>query len=206
MRHPSFVGLREDKPAKDVVREMPQHVEKIAKPKRKAAPAKRRAGAMADDFGIEISNPDRVIYPREKLTKGDLANYYAQIESLIMIDAAQRPMTVIRFPQGTAGKGFFQKHDTGTFGPHVKHIPIEEKDGEMEDYLYVDDIRGLLACVQMGTVEFHGWGSKTGKVEFPDRLVFDLDPDEGLDFGQVKEAALLVGGAEAQRLHARTQE
>jgi bifunctional non-homologous end joining protein LigD len=74
----------------------------------------------------------------------------------------------------------------------VRQIPIEEKDGETEDYLYFDDVRGLLACVQMGTMEFHGWGSKVDKVECPDRLVFDLDPDEGLDFGKVKEAAVYV--------------
>ena len=183
LRHPSFVGLREDKPASEVVREVPKH---LAKPKRK----KPGTTATAESFGIEISNPDRVIYPKEGLTKGDLANYYAAIDPLIMVDAAKRPMTVIRFPQGTAGKGFFQKHDTGTFGPHVKHIPIKEKDGGTEDYLFFDDVRGALACVQMGTVEFHGWGSKVAKVEYPDRLVFDLDPDEGLDFGNVKDAAV----------------
>jgi bifunctional non-homologous end joining protein LigD len=72
----------------------------------------------------------------------------------------------------------------------VKHIPIEESDGAVEDYLYFDDIRGLLASVQMGTIEFHGWGSKVDKVEYPDRLVFDLDPDVGLDFNKVKAAAV----------------
>jgi bifunctional non-homologous end joining protein LigD len=72
----------------------------------------------------------------------------------------------------------------------VKQIPIEESDGAVEDYLYFDDIRGLLASVQMGTIEFHGWGSKIDKVEYPDRLVFDLDPDVGLDFKKVKAAAV----------------
>ena len=101
-------------------------------------------------------------------------------------------MTLIRCPGGRTGECFFQKHDKGTFGPHVKQIPIEEKDGETEDYLYFDDIRGLLACVQMGTMEFHGWGSKVDRVECPDRLVFDLDPDEGLAWRRVVEAALLL--------------
>jgi bifunctional non-homologous end joining protein LigD len=98
-------------------------------------------------------------------------------------------MTLIRYPQGVGGKGFFQKHDQGSFGPHVNQIPIEESDGKTEDYLYFDDIKGLLACVQMGTIEFHGWGSKIDKVEYPDRLVFDLDPDVGLDFGDVRDGA-----------------
>jgi bifunctional non-homologous end joining protein LigD len=189
LRHPSFVALREDKPAKDVVREVPKHLTaKETKPKR--SKGKKSVPASAADFGIEISSADRVIFPDVGVTKGELADYYATIEPLIIIDAAKRPMTLIRYPQGTAEKGFFQKHDTGMFGPHVKHIPIKESDGDTEEYLYFDDIRGLLACVQMGTIEFHGWGSKIEKVEYPDRLVFDLDPDVGLDFAIVKEAAV----------------
>ena len=181
LRHPSFIALREDKPAKDVMREVPKHLTRSEK---------KGERPTAASFGIAISNPDRAIFPDEKLTKGDLADYYAAVEPLIMIDAARRPMTLIRCPQGRAKKCFFQKHDSGTFGPDVKHIPIKEKDGELQDYLYFDDIKGLLACVQMGTIEFHGWGSKVDKVEHPDRLVFDLDPDVGLDFAKVKDAAL----------------
>ena len=193
LRHPSFVALREDKPATDVVREVAQHVEdKPVKSKAKSAPAKKGKHKTAEDFGVTISSPERVIYPELGLTKKDLADYYAAVESLLMIDAAHRPMTIIRCPGGRTGECFFQKHDKGTFGPHVKQIPIEEKDGETEDYLYFDDVRGALASVQMGTVEFHGWGSKVEKIEYPDRLVFDLDPDEGLDFGKVKEAAVRV--------------
>jgi bifunctional non-homologous end joining protein LigD len=189
LRHPSFVGLREDKPASEVVVEEPQKL-KVTEKKGRKKPARKSGGMTAEDFGIEISSPERVIFPDLKLTKKDLADYYATVEPLIMIDAARRPMTLIRYPQGTAEKGFFQKHDTGSFGPHVKHIPIKESDGDTEDYLYFDDVQGLLACVQMGTIEFHGWGSKVDKVEYPDRLVFDLDPDVGLDFAMVKEAAL----------------
>jgi bifunctional non-homologous end joining protein LigD len=193
LRHPSFIALREDKPATDVVREVPQHVEdKPVKSKAKTAPRKKGKHKTAEDFGVTISSPERVIYPELGLTKKDLADYYAAVESLLMIDAANRPMTLIRCPGGRTGECFFQKHDKGTFGPHVKQIPIEEKDGETEDYLYFDDVRGALASVQMGTVEFHGWGSKVDKVECPDRLVFDLDPDEGLDFAKVKEAAVRV--------------
>jgi bifunctional non-homologous end joining protein LigD len=182
LRHPSFMGLREDKPASKVVREVPKHLTKSEKTK--------SGHSSAEDYGIEISSPERVIFPELGLTKKDLADYYATIEPLIMVDAADRPITLIRFPSGRTGESFFQKHDKGTFGPHVKHIPIEEKDGHFEDYLYVSDIQGLLACVQMGTIEFHGWGSKVEKVEYPDRLVFDLDPDVGLDFAKVKTAAV----------------
>ena len=181
LRHPSFIGLRDDKPASQVVRETPNHFKQTEKAKGRPT---------ADSFGIKITNPDRAIYPDEGLTKRDLADYYAAIEPLIMIDAARRPMTLIRCPQGRAKKCFFQKHDSGTMGEDVKHVPIKEKDSSLQDYLYFDDIKGLLSCVQMGAIEFHGWGSKVDKVEYPDRLVFDLDPDVGLDFAKVKEAAL----------------
>ena len=181
LRHPSFIALRDDKPANQVMREVPKHLTK----KEKGTPR-----PTLEAFGIKISNPDRIIFPEDGLTKLDLANYYAAVEPLIMVDAGHRPMTLIRCPQGRGKKCFFQKHDSGSFGPMVKHVPIKEKNGSIEDYLYFDDINGLLTLVQMGTVEFHGWGSKVDKVECPDRLVFDLDPDVGLDFAKVKAAAL----------------
>ena len=184
LRHPSFIALREDKPAREVVLEKPQKLSKVAKGKAKASAVETPGG-----FGIKISNPDRVIYPGDALTKGDLADYYAAIEAVMLVDMAKRPISLIRCPQGRAKQCFFQKHDNGSMGPHVKHVPVEESDGDVQDYLYVQDARGILACVQMGTIEFHGWGSKANKLEYPDRLVFDLDPDEGLDFAKVKAAA-----------------
>ena len=189
LRHPSFIALREDKPAREVVKEVAQHLKAKADEPRRSK-SKKRARASAADFDIEISSPERVIFPELGLTKKDLADYYAAVEPLIMVDAARRPMTLIRCPGGRTGECFFQKHDKGTFGPSVKHIPIEESDGSLEDYLFFDDIRGVLASVQMGTIEFHGWGSKIDRVEYPDRLVFDLDPDVGLDFKKVRAGAV----------------
>ena len=172
LRHASFVGLREDKPAKDVVVEKP-----------KAAPA-----GNAPLFGVKISNPDRVIYPESGITKGQLAGYYAEIADLLLAWLGDRPVSLVRCPQGRAKQCFFQKHDAGSFGDAVHHVPIREKDGSVEPYLYVSDAAGLMTCVQMGTIEFHGWGSKVADVEKPDRLIFDLDPDEGLDFADVRRA------------------
>jgi bifunctional non-homologous end joining protein LigD len=102
---------------------------------------------------------------------------------------AGRPISLVRCPQGRARKCFFQKHDSGMFGKSVRQVPIREKDGGSEDYIFVDDAAGILSCVQMGTIEFHGWASRADAVELPDRMIFDLDPDEGLDFGDVKKAA-----------------
>lgn len=174
LRHPSFLGLRDDKPAKDVRPE-------------KAAPLETQ-----DHFGITISNAERVIYPEGKITKGELADYYAFMAEPILRFAANRPVSLVRCPQGRAKQCFFQKHDSGSFGDAVKHVPILEKDGDTADYLYVESGDGLLACVQMGAIEFHGWGSRADNVEHPDRLVFDLDPDVGLDFDDVKKAALVL--------------
>ncbi len=175
LRHPSFLGLREDKPAATVQRET---ATKLADKAR-----------VSDRFGVAISSADRVIFPESKLTKGDLADYYAAIAPLFLRDGARRPMTLVRCPQGRGKQCFFQKHDTGGLGPSVKHVPIKEKDGSSEDYLWFDEGAGLLGCVQMGTIEFHGWGSRIKPLEKPDRMVFDLDPDEGLDWGAVKRAA-----------------
>jgi bifunctional non-homologous end joining protein LigD len=173
VRHGSFLGLRGDKKAEDVVPELPQEAP-VAEP--------------AEEL-VKISSRERVIFPESGETKGQLADYYARIAPLMLPWAAQRPISLVRCPQGRGKKCFFQKHDSGSFGSSVHHVPIREKDGHMEDYLYVEDATGLLTCVQMGTIEFHGWGARTADVEAPDRMVIDLDPDEGLDFGDVKRAA-----------------
>ncbi len=170
VRHASFLGLRGDKEARDVTPEV-----------------KQPAPEAASD--VKISSRDRVIFPEAKATKGDLADYYAAIAPIMLPHAARRPISLVRCPQGRGKKCFFQKHDSGSFGDHVFHVPIREKDGAHEDYIYVEDSDGLLACVQMGTIEFHGWGSHVDDVEAPDRMVFDLDPDEGLAFADVKKAA-----------------
>jgi bifunctional non-homologous end joining protein LigD len=172
LRHPSFLGLRGDKQADEVVPEVAQE-------------------APDDDpaADVKISNRERVIFPESGQTKGELADYYAAIAPLMLPWLSGRPISLVRCPQGRAKKCFFQKHDSGSFGPSVHHVPVTEKRGNVEDYLYVEDAAGLLTCVQMGTIEFHGWGSRAQDVEAPDRMVFDLDPDEGLDFEDVKSAA-----------------
>jgi bifunctional non-homologous end joining protein LigD len=171
VRHASFLGLRADKKASEVVAEEPQPV------------------SIAAEDEVRISNPERIVFPDANISKGELADYFRAVAPLMLPWVANRPLTLVRCPQGRAKKCFFQKHDAGTFGPHVHHIPIAEKKGEIEDYLYIADRPGVLACVQMGAIELHGWGSRIADVEKPDRLVFDIDPDEGLGFDAVKKAA-----------------
>ncbi len=172
LRHASFVGLREDKPAEEVVAERP-------------APAPGKPPADLP----KVSSADRLIFPESKVTKGDLAAYYAALSGIMLPWAGHRPVSLVRCPQGRARACFFQKHDAGSFGPHVRQVPIPEKDGSTENYLWVEDAAGLVACVQMGSIEFHGWGSRVDALERPDRMVFDLDPDEGLGFTETKKAA-----------------
>lgn len=138
---------------------------------------------------MTITHPGRPVIAGSDVTKGQLAAYYAAMAPAILRVAARRPVSLFRCPQGRDKRCFFQKHDDGSFGPHVKHVDIREKDGAAAPYIYVEDADGLVACVQMGTVEFHGWGARIDDVERPDRLVFDLDPDEELAFDVVKAAA-----------------
>jgi len=174
LRHPSYLGLREDKKPEAVVLETEEPVAEIA------APA---------TSSVKISNRDRVIDPDSGITKGQLADHYAAVAPIMLPWVGSRPISLVRCPHGRAKKCFFQKHDAGSFGDTVKHVGIMEKDGHEEPYLYIDTADGLMTCVQMGSIEFHGWGARIEDVEKADRLVFDLDPDEGLDFEAVRKAA-----------------
>jgi bifunctional non-homologous end joining protein LigD len=184
LRHSSFIGLREDKPAGEVVAEVPVHID--------PSPAKRgtaKTAAVTPEIHVTVSSRERLIFADSDVTKGDLADYYAQVSAIMLPWAGNRPISLVRCPQGRGKACFFQKHDAGSFGEQVHQVPIPEKDGSTENYLYVDDADGLVACVQMGTIEFHGWGSSVATLEQPDRMVFDLDPDEDLGFEVVRKAA-----------------
>ena len=174
LRHPSYLGLREDKKPEAVVLEV-------------EAPVAEAASESTSS--VVISNRGRVIYPESGLTKGQLADYYQAVAPIMLPWCGSRPISLVRCPQGRAKKCFFQKHDAGSFGDTVHHVGILEKDGHEEPYLYLDTPDGLMTCVQMGTIEFHGWGARIEDVEKADRLVFDLDPDEGLTFEAVRTAA-----------------
>jgi bifunctional non-homologous end joining protein LigD len=128
-----------------------------------------------------ISSPDRVVYPELGITKQQVAAYYRAVASKLLPELVDRPLSVVRCPDGI-GKCFFQKHHAAKLGASVRAIPIREKDGGEEDYLYVDTIEGVLNLVQMNVLELHPWGARIDDVERPDRLVFDLDPGEGVDW------------------------
>ncbi len=228
LRQPSFLGLREDKPAQQVVRERPAAApagdpddQAAATGSRKSADAKAAAGkatpqgtgggasgggasgggagggrrastgkaAAVEVAGVKLTHPERVLYPGIGLTKRDLALFYERIADWALPHLTGRPLSLVRCPDGQAGQCFYQKHISDQFPASVNRVPIEEG-GKTVLYPMVDSPAGLVALVQMGVLETHVWGAHADQVERPDYAVFDLDPDEGLPWEPIAEAAL----------------
>lgn len=185
LRQASFKRLREDKTAKDLGAAASAVPAKAAKATK--SPAKANVSAPAAD-GVNISHPERVVFAKARLTKGDVADYYRQMARWILPEVARRPLSLLRCPDGVDKQCFFQKHHGTGLGDAVEAIPLEQKSGR-EDYLYIEDAEGLLQLVQMNTLELHPWGASVDDPEHPDRLVFDLDPGEGVTWAAIKAAA-----------------
>lgn len=141
--------------------------------------------------GVRLSHPDKEFFPEAGVSKRDLAAYYESVAEWVLPHVVNRPLTVVRCPEGRTGECFYQKHVTDTLPDTVKGVPIHEKGG-VRQYICVSDLKGVIALVQMGALEMHTWGSRTDAPEKPDRLVFDLDPGEGVAWPQVIEAAKRV--------------
>jgi bifunctional non-homologous end joining protein LigD len=201
LRHPSFQGLREDKQPHSIVREEPAvAAEKNSKTKRssrkRSAGGTKSPGVGTDSVvaGVSITHPDRIVFPETGLTKLDLARYYEEVAEWILPHVAGRPLTVVRCPDGASGKCFYQKHLTDSMPAALRGVEIKEKD-EVEPYLVVDDLDGLISLVQFGALEFHPWPARADNVERPDRLIFDLDPAEDVPW-----EAMLRGAREVRDL------
>jgi bifunctional non-homologous end joining protein LigD len=188
LRHPSFQGLREDKQARQVHREQALD-EEAAMAMTKAAPAGKSGNPTFD--GITLTNPDRVYYPDIGLTKLGVARYYETVAPFLLRYVARRPISLVRCPQGIDKEHFFQRHAMKGMSQAIKQIPISGGESK-KPYLYIDDGEGLFGLVQIGTLEIHDWGVSLDHIDKPDRLVFDLDPDEGLALATLKAAAVEV--------------
>ena len=171
VRQASFKGLREDKPPAEVRRESD-----VARP----APAK-----AAKSAGMHLTHPERVLWEGQGVTKQGLAEFYAEIADWILPHVAGRPLSLVRCPMGIGNKCFFAKHPWGGIDKAIKLIDL----GKSEALLVIEDLDGLLALVQAGTVELHPWGSLATDAERPDRLIFDLDPGDGVPWAMTIEAA-----------------
>lgn len=144
--------------------------------------------------GIELSNPDRVFYPEQGLTKRDLASYYEAISPWMLPHVAGRPFSLVRCPQGRQKACFYQKHWTGKPPAAVRTVDIEEGKGGVQPYTVIDETAGLVSLVQHGVLEFHLWGARADQLEAPDRIVFDVDPAPDVSWPRVREAARLLRG------------
>jgi bifunctional non-homologous end joining protein LigD len=136
--------------------------------------------------GVRLSSPDKILYPEQGITKAELAHYYVAIADRMLPHVAFRPVTMVRCPTGREKKCFYQRHAGSGVLEQLKEVTIPGFD---EPYLYIEDVSGLVAMVQMGTLEVHPWGVTVERPDRPDRIIFDLDPDEELGFPDVIAAA-----------------
>jgi bifunctional non-homologous end joining protein LigD len=241
LRHPSYLGLREDKPAKEVkagsssvsIAAQPMATKKktARKPavssgsfsgKARSAASRESRLARQGNFtkksqtrsnqdsrhkagndsarkskagpttvgGQRLTSPDKILWPEAGLTKLDLANYFNDFSAQLLPHVKNRPLSIVRCPEGYQGECFFQKHHNPSTPDSIETVSIREKKGGNEDYLIIRNKAGLVGASQIGGMELHAWGSREDRIENPERIVFDLDPDEDLDFERVKSAAM----------------
>jgi bifunctional non-homologous end joining protein LigD len=226
VRQASFQGLREDKPAKQVTRELPVETASAKrrpqpenkKPASSKTAANRRSVATAssrnhsairtamrsiasktkssksskadDTFPIPLTHPDKQVDSESKLTKQQLADYFWAVREHMLPHIIDRPLSIVRCPQGSTKPCFFQKHVTENLPDGIDGIDIRgHRSGVVESYITLSSALGLAGLAQMGVLEIHPWGSSNRDIEKPDRLVFDLDPDEAIPWKTLAESA-----------------
>jgi bifunctional non-homologous end joining protein LigD len=201
VRQAVFQGLRDDKPARSIVRETakpPRAGSRKEKPtvttapRRPAGTAERKVRPGAERIaGVDVTHPDRVIEKASGTTKADLARYYASVADWMLPHLRNRPTSLVRAPDGIEGERFFQKHSAA-----LKLQGITQLDAALDpghpSLLAINSAEALVGAVQMGTVELHTWNALADRIEQPDRIVFDIDPDPALPFARVIEATQLT--------------
>ncbi|MDD0968275.1 MULTISPECIES: DNA ligase D [Pseudomonas] len=183
VRHAVFHGLREDKPAKDITEER-------AKPM-KTSKAQSTAPSQSDlaDGKVRITHPDRVIDASSGTTKMQLAEYYASVAEWILPQLKDRPVALVRAPDGIAGDLFFQKNAENLAIPGIRTL---DKELTGQPVMLINNAEALIGAVQMSTVELHTWNATTTDLDKPDRFVLDLDPDPALPWKSMVEATALT--------------
>ncbi|MBB4224841.1 DNA ligase D [Variovorax guangxiensis] len=184
IRHASFIGLRDDKPAKSIVRERPKQLGPSA------APAEGKAG-RSSVASVKVSHGERVIDEATGASKLDLVRYYESVAQFILPHLKGRPCSLVRGPTGVTGELFFQKHGEKIGIPGITELPENLWPGHAA-LLEIGSAQALVGAAQMNVIEFHTWNSTAKNIDKPDRMVFDLDPGEGTTWDHVQEAAALV--------------
>ncbi len=195
LRHPSFLGLRDDKPTDEVVMERPASLPPQTPPAEKPTRASKGSSAKSAPTqleGVKVTNPGRELWPDAGITKLEAMQYYESVAELMLPHVKERPLSLVRCPAGFTGECFYQKH-IENFPKAVATVDIYEPDEKRSvPYARVTSLASIIGLVQMGVLEIHPWGSRADDPNRPDRLVFDLDPDTELPFSQVAATALLL--------------
>ncbi|SOE64852.1 bifunctional non-homologous end joining protein LigD [Burkholderia sp. D7] len=204
VRQASFVSLRDDKPAREIVKEVPKSTQEVVlddtdedngknrKPAKKTAAKKAQRAPAGTELvaGVKISHPDRVIDPSVGTRKLDLALYYESVAPWMLPHLKDRPVSLVRAPGDITGELFFQKHSEKLTIPNVKQHP--GIDPGHPALITIENVGALVGAAQMGTIEMHTWNALAARLEKPDRMVFDLDPGDGLGWDRMQEAARLT--------------
>jgi len=224
MRHPSFEGMREDKPAEEVVREKAMPTKKVVKeekpakgsplaaknaakspipaPTRKPAerktllnPSEETQVRNINGHDLHFTNLSKIFWPKEKYTKRDLLNYYYQVAPYILPYLKDRPESMNRHPNGIAGPSFYQKNVSGKVPDWIETFPYHSADDdEDKEFLVCTDEASLLYMISLGCIEVNPWSSRVESPDNPDWCIIDLDPGKKTSFEQVIEAALVTKG------------
>ncbi len=186
LRHPAFVAFRSDKPAAQVVREMPVksvEVKAAARKGKQTVPVEKPSAA-----GITLTHPDKVFYPDSKTTKQQLVDYYLLVQQWMLPLVVDRPLALVRCPGGISGKCFFQRNWSDNMPDAIGKVDVG-LGKKNESHVTIHDLAGLVSMPQMGVLEIHTWGCRVDAVEQPDQLIFDLDPGPDVSWKMVIKAA-----------------
>ena len=186
VRQATFIAMRTDKPATEIVREQPQSP-KATKP----ANEKQTRSADSSVAGVKITHPDRVIDKDSGTRKLELVQFYERISDWILPFLRNRPVSLLRAPEGVDGEQFFQKHAERLAIPNIKHLDPELDPGHARP-MEIDTTAALIGAAQMGAIELHTWGATTDRIETPDLFILDLDPDPALPWKSMVEATQLT--------------
>ncbi len=186
LRQASFKGLRTDKSPEDVKMEQADSETTPESAEDKEEKPVKTAQNELIIAGVKITHPEKILFDEPQITKEDVLRYYEKVSGRMLPYISHRILSIVRCPKGITQTCFYKKHP-GQGSKGVVTIPVSNSEGITEDYFYIEDLTGLIYEAQMGTLEFHTWGSRVDELEKPDMMVFDLDPDEGMDLGRVRE-------------------